>query len=247
MNDEKMVAPETKHRRFARMALQAFILLAAAGLSAVTAIRIAIQGREVEVPAVVKLSSNQAQAALAQRGLGMKIADRVFSDLPAGHVVRQSPLPGSIVKTGQRAHVVVSLGPQRVSVPDMEGKSIRAARVELLRGGLQLGEVTAYATPSVEPEMVVRQNPPPLSTNAGSPRVNLLVSAPEKPEFFVMPDYVGLSLSEVPGRIAAARLRLSKVQFLPSAQAPKSTVIAQTPPRGSRIAAGTNVELQVVE
>lgn len=238
---------ENKPRRLARLALQAFILLAAAGLSAVTSIRIAIQGREVEVPAVVKLSSADAQSTLAQQGLGMKIADRVFSDLPPGHIVRQSPQPGSIVKTGQRAHVVISLGPQRVSVPDMEGKSIRAARVELLRGGLQLGEVTSYPTTALDPETVVQQNPPPLSTNAGSPRVNLLVSAPPKPAFFVMPDYVGLSLSEVPGKIAAARLRLAKVQFLPSTQAPRSTVIAQTPLRGSRIAPGASVELQVVE
>lgn len=246
MSDEIKVASETKPRRFARLALQAFMLLLAAGLSAVTAIRIAIQGREVEVPVVVKLSSAEAQSMLAKRGIGMKIADRVFSELPHGYVVRQIPLPGSIVKTGQRAHVVVSLGPQRVAVPDMEGKSIRAARVELLRGGMQMGEVTAYPQPGTDPDMVVKQNPPPRS-NAASPRVNLLVSAPQKPEFFVMPDYVGLSLSEVPSKIAAARLRLAKVQFLPSTQAPKSTVIAQTPPRGSRIAPGTNVELQVVE
>jgi len=162
-------------------------------------------------------------------------------------VVRQSPQPGSIVKSGQRAHVVISLGPQKVSVPELEGKSIRAARVELLRGGLQLGEMTLYPAAGVEPDLVLRQDPPPKSSNAGSPRVNLLVSAPERIEYYVMPDFVGLSLSETPGRIAAARLRLAKVQFLPSTQAPRSTVIAQSPPRGTRIATGTNVELQVVE
>jgi beta-lactam-binding protein with PASTA domain len=62
-----------------------------------------------------------------------------------------------------------------------------------------------------------------------------------------MPDYVGLPLSEVPGRISAARLRLARISFVPYPQAPRSTVIAQTPPRGSRITVGANVELQVVE
>jgi len=238
---------ETKPQRFTRLGLQAFILVVAAGLSAVTAIRVAIQGREVEVPSVVKMQAGDAQIALAKRGLGIKIADRMFSDLPLDAVVRQSPQPGSIVKTGQRAHVVLSLGPQKVSVPELEGKSIRAAQVELLRGGLQLGEMTTYATTNVDPDMVLRQNPPPRATNAGSPRVNLLVSAPEKPDYYVMPDYVGFALADVPGRIAAARLRLAKVQFIPSTQAPRSTVIAQNPPRGTRIAVGANVELQVVE
>lgn len=238
---------ETRPQRLARLLLQAFLLLAAGGLSAVTAIRIAIQGREVEVPNVTRMSLAEAQTALAKRGLGIKVADRVFSEIPAEAVVRQSPQPGNIVKAGQRAHVVISMGPQQVSVPELEGKSIRAARVELLRGGLQLGEVTLLPTPSAEPEMVLLQNPPPKAANAGSPRVNLLISAPPKEESFVMPDYVGLPLAEVPGRIAAGRLRLARVQFISSTQAPKSTVVAQAPPRGTRITAGTNVELQVVE
>ncbi len=238
---------ETRPKRLARLLLQAFILVAAGGLSAVTTIRIAIQGREVEVPNVAKMQVGDAQTALAKRGLGIKVADQVFSELPAHSVVRQSPQPGSIVKAGQRAHVVVSLGPQKVRVPELEGKSIRAARVELLRGGLQLGGVTLFPMAGTDPEMIVRQSPPPNTANAGSARVNLLVSAPEPGETYVMPDYVGLALSEVPGRIAAARLRLAKVQFIVSTQEPKSTVVAQTPPRGTRITTGTNVELQVVE
>lgn len=238
---------ETKPRRFARLLLQAFILVAAAGLSAVTAIRIAITGQEVEVPNVVKMKAGEAQAALSKRGLGMKIADRVFSELPPDYVVRQSPQPGSVVKTGQRAHVVVSSGPQRVSVPELEGKSVRAARVQLLQSGLQLGELTSYPTGDAAPDLVIRQYPPPMANNVIGPRVNLLVSAPQETEFFLMPDYVGMSVAEVPGKVSAARLRLSKVQFVPYPQAPKGTVIAQAPPRGSRITVGTNVELQVVE
>jgi serine/threonine-protein kinase len=238
---------ETQTQRMLRRAVQAFILLAAAGLSAVTAIRIAIQGREVEVPDVVKLKAGDAQVELSRRGLGIKIADRIFSELPSDYVVRQSPPPGSVVKTGQRAHVVLSSGPQKVSVPGLEGSSIRAARVQLLQSGLQLGELTLYPTSGAEPDQVLRQYPPPKATNVSGPRVNVLVSAPEKPESFVMPDYVGLPLSEVPGRISAARLRLARISFVPYPQAARSTVIAQTPPRGSRITVGANVELQVVE
>ncbi len=241
------MSTESRPRRLARLLLQAFILVVACGLSAVTAIRIAIQGREVEVPNVTQITVGEAETALAKRGLGIKVADKVFSELPVDAIVRQSPQAGSIVKAGQRAHVVVSLGPQKVSVPELEGKSIRAARVELLRSGLQLGEVTQISSSSDEPEMVLKQYPPPKATNSGSPRVNLLIAAPPREESYVMPDYIGLTLSEVPGRIAAARLRLARVQFIPSTQAPRSTVVAQVPPRGTRITAGTNVELQVVE
>lgn len=246
-HDQQAPMRESRPKRFARLLLQTFILIAAMGLSAVTAIRIAIQGREVEVPDLVKMSATDAQIILSRRELGMKVSDRVFSELPVDQVVRQSPQPGTIVKTGQRAHVVLSLGPQSVTIPELEGKSIRAARVELLRGGMQLGEITSTQVPGAEPEMVIRQNPPPRATNVGSPRVNLLVSAPPPEESYVMPDYIGMSLSEVPGKIAAARLRLAKVQFVPSGSAAHGTVVSQSPARGARIALGANVELQVVE
>lgn len=234
-------------RWWAGMAGKALILMVVAALSAVTAIRIAIQGQEAEVPSVVGLRAGDAQAALAERGLSMKIADRVFSDKPADHVVRQSPQPGTRVKTLQRTHVVLSLGPQRVSVPVLEGKSLRAARLELLRGGLQLGSVAHVPLPNAEPDFVLQQSPPPRATNAGGPRVNLLVAAPEPDYFYVMPDYTGLSLSEVPGRLNGAGLRLGKVVYVPAGDAPKSTVVTQSPARGARVRAGSAVELRVAE
>lgn len=231
----------------ARMALLVFILAAAGFLSAITAMRLAIQGREVKVPNVVGMKAGDAQAALSQSRLGMKIADRVFSDKPLDYVVRQSPAAGARVKTSQRTHVVLSLGPQRVSVPELEGQTVRAARIELLRGGLQLGEISSIHVSEQEPDLVLKQNPPPRATNAGGPRVNLLVSLGPAEAFFAMPELAGLTLAEAQARLSAAGLRLSNMRFVLYAEVPKGTVIAQAPARGARIAAGTTVELQVVE
>src|SRR5450755_864774 len=93
-----------------RMALLLFILSSVAFLSALTAMRFAIQGREVAVPDVVGTTAPQAQKILGGRSLGMKVEDRIYSNLPADAVVRQSPPPNMRVKTGQNAHVVLSLG-----------------------------------------------------------------------------------------------------------------------------------------
>src|SRR5277367_2454138 len=97
-----------------RMALLLFIFSSVAFLSALTAMRFAIQGREVAMPDVTGASSAQAQKILNGRGLGMKVEDRIYSGLPADEVVRQSPPANMRVKTGQFAHVVLSLGPQKV-------------------------------------------------------------------------------------------------------------------------------------
>lgn len=233
--------------RLGRIALLVFVLSAVAFLSAVMAIRFAIQGREVEMPAVVGLKAGDAQAKLAQRGLGFRIADRVYGDLPVDAVARQSPPPGTRVKVPQRAHVVLSLGPRKLPIPLIEGKSLRVARIELLRTGLQVGAVANTHLPETEPDVVVLQSPPPGQMGAGSSRVNLLVSLGEPETFYVMPDFAGVPQSEAQRQIAAAGLKLSRITLIASPGAPKGVVVQQTPPRGTRIPGGASVELQVAE
>jgi serine/threonine-protein kinase len=236
-----------KVESYARLGLRIFILLAVAFLSAITAIRMAIQGREVEIPKLVGLKAGDAQTMLAARRLGMKIADRVYNALPSDYVVRQSPPAGTRVKVMQRAHVVLSLGPQNVAVPALVGQSARVARIELLRAGLQVGEISAVYFSDRELDEVVQQNPPPQASNTGSPRVNLLVSQGERPAEYVMPDLAGLPLADAQRRIGVVGLHLTKVSFSPFSLLPKGTVSAQLPVRGAKIVAGTNIELQVVE
>src|SRR5580704_11350090 len=101
-----------------RMAFLLFILSSVAFLSALTAMRIAVQGREVGMPDVVGKSMVPARQILHGRGIGMKVEDRIYSDQPTDTIVRQSPPPNEHVKTGQSAHVVLSLGPQRFTIPE---------------------------------------------------------------------------------------------------------------------------------
>ncbi len=229
-----------------RMALLVFILAGAAFLSAITAIRFAIHGREVEMPNLVGKSATDAQAMLAARGLGMKMADRVYGGQPANQVVRQSPPSGVHMKVNQNAHVVVSLGPRQVTIPQLEGKSLRAARIELLRESLQVGEISNARLPRSQADVVVLQDPRP-GSSAVSPHVNLLVSQGPREQAYVMPFLVGLSAVEAQRQLAAGGLRGVKLTPLPAPQWPPGSVIEQKPPYGARIAADATVELQVAE
>jgi hypothetical protein len=142
-----------------RMGLLVFILAAAAFLSAVTAMRFAVQGREVTMPNLVGKSSADAQAILQGRGLQLKVVDRVYGDIPVNAVARQSPPEGERMKASQNAHVVLSLGPQNITTPSLTGESLRVARIQLLQVGLQLGEVTAYPSPAALSDTVLQQTP----------------------------------------------------------------------------------------
>src|ERR1700737_4714592 len=142
-------------------ALLVFILASAAFLSAITAMRIAIHGREVTMPNLVGKNVVEANNVLRSRGLVLRVADRVYSDQPINAVVRQTPLAGLLMKVSQQAHVVLSLGQRQLQIPLLEGHSLRASRIELLRAGLQVGEVSAVAMTEHPLDAGGTQNPNP--------------------------------------------------------------------------------------
>ncbi len=230
-----------------RMAFLLFILSSVAFLSALTAMRFAVQGREVAMPDVVGKGLLPARQILHGRGVGIKVEDRIYNDLPVDTVVRQSPPPNERVKTGQSAHVVLSLGPQKVTIPPLQDRSLRAAQVELLRDGMQVGEVSSFYVPGGVADTVTEQDPAPGTTNVTSPHVDLLVSLGARPPAYVMPELVGLPLSEAQSKLSSAGIRLSKLTPEPTPGATTGAVVGQTPSRGQRIDANSNVELSVAE
>jgi serine/threonine-protein kinase len=229
-----------------RMALLAFVLGAAAFLSAVTAIRFAIRGSEVAMPDLVGKSTGDATHLLSSKKLEIKISDRVFSDLPVGDVVRQSPPAGEMMKVGQDAHVVLSLGAQTISIPQLTDESLRAAEIELLRAGLQPGEISQCYLPGMPPDAIVEQDPAP-GMRAVSPRVDLLVSEGDRPADYVMPSLVGLAEEDASREIADAGLKIGNVNVVATSSALKDTVIAETPAAGARVAADVAIDLDVAQ
>jgi beta-lactam-binding protein with PASTA domain len=226
-----------------RMALLIFILAAAAFLSAITAMRIAIHGREVNMPNLVGKNVTEANGLLHSRGLVLRVADRIYSELPINVVVRQSPPPGMLMKVSQQAHVVLSLGQRQLQIPLLEGNSLRASRIELLRAGLQVGEVTGISTPDEPADTVMLQTPRP-GAGAATPRVDVLVSTGPHENAYVMPHLVGLNEVEAQHRLDVAGLR-RKVNYVSAAQWPHGAVVDQAPLAGQRIPSTITIELTV--
>ena len=230
-----------------RMSLIAFILASVAFLSALTAVRFAIQGREVAMPDVVGMKAVEAQRTLQGRGVGIKVEDRVYNALPLDVVVRQSPAPGSRVKTGQYAHVMLSLGPQKATIPALVDRSLRAARIEMLRAGLQLGEISSAYLPTGQDDTVIQQEPAPGTSDLTTPHIDLLVSLGSRPAAYVMPEMTGLSLTEAESKLVGTGLKVGKLTFSPVPGTLHGTVASQTPAHGSRVDSNTTIELQLAQ
>jgi eukaryotic-like serine/threonine-protein kinase len=230
-----------------RIALLAFILMSVAFLSAITAMRFAIQGREVVMPNVVGQKVLGAQQMLRGRGVGIQVEDRTYNPALLDTVIRQTPPPGMKVKVGQSAHVILSLGPQSAIIPTLTDLSLRAARIELLRSGLQAGEVSSAYLGGTGNDAVLQQDPAGGTSNVTSPHVDMLVSLGPRPAAYVMPELVGQSLNEAESKLTGIGLKSPKLTLTPLPGGLHGTVVGQTPSRGARIETSAQVELQIAE
>ena len=198
-------------KRIFNLTLGAFAMLAVALLSAFISMRLAIHGREVEVPRLTGLSFAEAQKQTSALGLRLTLEDSFYSPhTPAGSILAQSPSPGVTVRHEWPVRITASLGPQQVAIPTVLGQTERTADINIRRLSLELGVVAQLPVPG-EPGVVLAQTPNANAAGVDRPRVSLLVSAPEEPEAppaFVMPPLTGLTLAAASARAAVVGLHI---------------------------------------
>ena len=165
--------------------------------AAVLTMQFAIHGAEVRVPTLKEMTVAQARSQTAGLGLNLDVDNRYYSsDVAAGHILSQSPAPGSVVRREWQVRVAESLGPQKVEVPNVIGSQERSAALNLRRVGLEAGMTAQIPWPKVEAGTVLAQDPPAKAQGIEKPSVNLLVAATDDvaPDGFVMPDLTGLPI-----------------------------------------------------
>jgi len=230
-----------------RMTLLVFFLASIAFLSALMTMRLVIQGREVPTPNLVGLAISQAERQASSQGLQVRIEDKIYSSLPKDAVVRQSPASGNQLKKNESIYVVLSLGVQNTTIPQLDDRSLHAAQIELLSEGLQAGEISSVHLLGFGADIILKQEPPAGSTDATSPHVDMLLSMGAPDVAYVMPSLEGLSQADAQQRLDAAGLKVSKVTALPLTGKASGTVTSQLPLRGARVEPGARVELQVAQ
>ena len=202
-----------------RMVLLGLVLLTVALISALTAMRFAIHGREVVVPDLVGMSPSDAERAAQAAGLEIEVQREYYSpNIAEGKIMSQLPGPGTTVRRGFQVRLARSLGPQRVAIPDVTGQTPRAAQINIERRGLDLGTTAILPSAGSLPDQVLAQSPPANASGISAPRISLLVSAAAQTPTFVMPNFVGQSLGAVSKLIQDVGMRLGKVTVANSEQ-----------------------------
>ena len=196
---------------------------------------------QVEVPDVRNLTLDQAEQALRPVNLQVSRAGERFDPvLPRGFILSQDPGPGTEVRGNRRVSVIVSLGEEFSSVPELSGESQRSAEQLLGSAGLRVGAIARAPSDEVGEGLVVSSDPGPENVLPQGSPVSLLVSNGAGEESFVMPDLVGREIGGVRRQLESLGFRVGAPPGTPSI----GTVVAQRPVAGSRITRASEILLQ---
>jgi beta-lactam-binding protein with PASTA domain len=261
-------------RNVLRYFLMVLLLLVVALVSALTTMRLAIQVREVKVPDLRNKTPADAKRVAELDGLASEVDSNYYSaTVPEGKVLSQTPAVGTLVRRGWEVRLALSLGPQRVTIPQVVGKSDRAAAISIAERGLQLSSTDNVQLSGMESGQVVAQDPPANATDVSAPKVSLLVAQSPSPQAFVMPNFVGQPLGTVTNALESASFVVGKITVAPAVSvsatgnatpavptipaattpaisppqpaSPASIVISQEPAPGQKVLAGTAINFVI--
>lgn len=244
-------------KSFFRLVLLALFLLVVAMVSALTAMRFAVHGREVAVPNFTGAAPAEARRIAEQNGLQIDVERQYYSaTIPEGRILSQLPPAGTKVRRGWQVRVAESLGPQRVEIPNLLGESERAADISIQRRGLNIGAIAQLQVPGTPADQVLSQSPPPNASGVSAPKISLLISDVPPPQAFVTPGFVGQPLGSATLALQDAGFRVGTVTFSPqpgsepaatpgSTPSPASMIVSQNPAPGEKVLVGTAVNFEV--
>jgi len=224
-------------RKLLRYFLMALLLLVVALVSALTTMRLAIQVREVKVPDLRDKTPAEATRIAESNGLAAQVDSKYYSAIiPEGRVLSQTPVPGTSVRRGWEVRLALSLGPQRVTIPQVVGKSDRAAAISIAERGLQLSSTDNVELSGAQGGQVIAQDPPANSTDVSAPKISLLVAQSPSPQAFVMASFIGKTLGTVTAILQNAGFAVGKVTVAPPVSVPAPVSSAPVAPSVSTAA-----------
>jgi beta-lactam-binding protein with PASTA domain len=204
------------------------------------------QGKAFPAPNLINQRLLEADISLNELGLGYKVGASQYSPgKPPGVILNQYPPPGTMVKAGREIRFVVSLGQKQVPVPNVAGKSVRQALLDLETAGLLLGEI-AWAFSDTIPERVVVFSYPAAGTEIpmGS-YVNLMVNRGRASNFTYVPKVIGMPLPEARRKLEEKALRAGVVKHRRDDKVLPETVLEQSEPEGAEVDVGSEIDLVV--
>lgn len=198
------------------------------------------------VPNVVGIPFAEAQKRLAKLGFEVKKGEPRFDDrYAAGTVVMQLPYGGSQTKQGRRIYLTLSRGTELIPMPDLTGMLLREARINLMRNGFDIGEISYDHNDTIMKDLVFAQSIPSTVPTRPGALVNVMISRGPSTRFTMMPNLLSLDIDQARSRLENAGLVLGVVRYKEDPTFVKNTVIEQGVVPYAQVAQGAAVDVTI--
>jgi len=163
----------------------------------------------VRVPDVRNRPFEEARQILTRQGLNVGQPEQRFNaNYQPNVVLDQNPHPDASVKPGRLVYVTINTGSiPTVTVPRVEGLSLREARNRLLADGLEIEAEQPDSIPSPYSNTVTRQRPAAGTTVPRGSGITLWYSRGLGDRFVVVPDVTGMGVTEARQTLLRSNLR----------------------------------------
>lgn len=196
------------------------------------------------VPALTERSVEEARQKANNYHFEFEILEYEASDtVPYGHVIMQSPVAGTKAMLGTVIQVIVSIGPDFLTMPDLTGKTLDEAIAALAAIGLSYGNVD-YRVSDVAIGYVCSQSILPGVEVQRGQRVDISISA-SSADGIPMPDLSGLSLGEALTKLDNGALLTIFVRYNNNRSSDDFVVLDQSPATDSNVQPSTPIYLRV--
>ncbi len=202
---------------------------------------------EVSVPDLFELSFDDAAKKLAEIGLFINETGKVYDDSTAsGLIVSQDKSAGSKIPIKDVVSVVVSLGTDKIEVPDFVNKSLEAVNELLTTNDIPFDIIEEYEYSDKIPIFVViSQEPKSGSKLSASEPIKLLISQGPEPTMIKVPNVLGSSEADAINKLQGIGLVISSVSKAPSSTYSEGLISSQSIAANREVLRGTQIELTV--
>ncbi len=197
-------------------------------------------GNDVEMPDVTQRDYAEAIVILHTAGFRVVKESKYDPYARPGIVISQKPIPFNIVKEGRTINLTVSLGRQKVLMPNIMGISARDAELKLLESGLKPGEVDYSPSSFPEGTVISQQFENPMELEKGT-KVSFAVSTGAEKENVKMPNTVNKSISVAINMVRKLGLIVGQSFARVQNDLLPNTVLVQMPNAGQTVSPGDTV------
>jgi beta-lactam-binding protein with PASTA domain len=175
-----------------------------------------------------------------------EVSDTLYTNkFKLGTIVDQYPKPNTRVKSGRTVRLKIAQPEKSVAIPNLIGQSRRSAELELNQMGLLIDTVYTEYNPEYPNGTIAWQYPKAGDRRKKGMGIQITVSKGMPPNFFQVPNLIGLSINQAKDLIFKSRLKVGKISYHQDQDLVPYTVLDQSIKNGTVLDATATINLVV--